>query len=151
MTRGVVNRSLSLCRLDDPRTAHDSRCVGFAFSRRSFNTAAWVHKAIVDVGVFSNVDWESEQMLPTRFKRDFRVFHETDAMPRGVELLRRNLDDDIKDRIVEILLEMHHDPQAEFVLKAYYETRKFDLLTKADNDALERMRVALPLFDKSVN
>ena len=147
----LVNRAIPLCRLDDPRSEHAGDCIGFAFSKRSFNTAAWVHKAIVDVGVFSNVDWESEQMLPPGFKRDFRVFHETDPIPRGVELLRKGLDADIRERLVEVLLDMHADPAALEALAAYYGTRKFDRLTEADSEALERLRVALPLFDRSVN
>lgn len=146
----VIDQSLTLCHLSHPRQTANDDCVGYAFAGNAFNTAAWVHKKIVDVGVFSTTDWESADAMPAAFKKDFRILHESNSIPRGLELLRANLDDKIKDRLQQILLEMHQDPKARPALQAYFETRKFDALTSDDVNALSRLRESLPAFERSI-
>lgn len=144
----VVSHGLTLSALPSPRARAKQGTVGYSFSYDEFNTAAWVHKGIVDIGVLSNTAWAVPEIVPEAFKNDFRILHETGSLPRGIELVRRNLDADLKVRLREVLLTMHTDPAAAQVLEDFYRTRKFDALTEEDEATLADLREKVASFEQ---
>jgi len=67
-----------------------------------------------------------QKILPKKFKKNFKIIHQTKPIPRAVELFRKDLDPKIKQRLKRILLNAHNDPEAKDALKAYDKTAKFD-------------------------
>ena len=147
----VLNQDLAVSTLTEPSERPAPGTVGYVFSRNEFNTAIWVHKKIVDAGVLSTSDWEDPERLPPQLKDDFRIIHQTGAIPRAVEVVRRDLSAPIRDRLREVLFQMHTDPNAEKVLRDYGGTVKFDALTAGDNAALARIDGLLEKYDDMVN
>ncbi len=137
---------LTLASLATPRDPPVPGKVGFVFSGGDLNTATWIHKGIIDAGVISDVDWEAADKMPTGFRRDLKIIHKTDLVPRALEIVRSDLERRVKTRLRDVLLAMHEDPQATDALSAYQNTRRFERL---DNDtvvALERIRRAVGEF-----
>lgn len=147
----LLNANQQLCRLAHPLGSANPDCVGFVFSKRAFNTTAWVHKGITQIGVFSSDDWGSQAQVPDVLKADLRILHETPAFPRGIELFRRDMDADLRQRLLTALLEMHLDPAAESALSHYYNTRKFEIIGEQDQITLDELRASSALFERSMS
>ena len=60
---------------------------------------------------------------------NYRYFT-TKRFPRALELVRKDLDSRIKQRIKAVLLNANKDPASKSVLKRYDNTAKFDELDK---------------------
>lgn len=126
--------------LDTPRQRAPVGAIGYAFSGKDINTTTWVHKRIVDAGVISNVEWESTDSLPDFFRKDFIIFHQTEPMPRALELVRSDMDDNLKIALKRALLAMDQDASAASALQAYEGTLRFDDLDQKDSETLTRLR-----------
>ena len=136
----LMRQGFRTAALDTPRHAVPAGNVGFAFAGSNLNTTTWVHKRIVDAGVLSNVDWESVDSMPEAFRNDFVIFHQTDPLPRALELVRANLDDDLKTALKDVLLAMDEDPSAAAALQAYQGTLRFDDLDEQDWTVMNELR-----------
>lgn len=126
--------------LETPRQGVPAQAVGYAFSGSDLNTTTWVHKRIVAAGVLSNVDWESVDSMPESFRKDFVIFHQTAPLPRALELVRGDLDDDLKTALKTTLLEMGDNPAAAGALQAYHGTLRFDELAAEDWAVMTELR-----------
>lgn len=126
--------------LDTPRQRAPAGTIGYAFSGNDINATTWVHKRIVDAGVISNVDWESASSLPESFRKDFVIFHQTEPMPRALELVRGDLEQSIRTRLKRALLLMDQDPAAAGALQAYEGALRFDELDDKDRETINRLR-----------
>ncbi|MDJ0810900.1 MAG: phosphate/phosphite/phosphonate ABC transporter substrate-binding protein [Desulfobacterales bacterium] len=132
----LIQHGLPLVRLTTPREKPPADMVGYIFASSEVNAPAWVFRGHVDAGAFSNLDWNDDgRMLPS-LKKDMRIFFRTKAIDRGLELVRRDLDPAVKNRLKQILLNAHNDPSARAALKAYKMTTRFD---EPDADMARRM------------
>lgn len=136
----LMHQGFRTAALDTPRHEVPPDNIGFAFAGSNLNTTTWVHKRIVDAGVLSNVDWESVDSMPESFRKDFVIFHQTDPLPRALELVRANLDDGLKTELKRVLLAMDEDPAAAAALQAYQGTLRFDDLDKQDWSVMSELR-----------
>lgn len=127
--------------LSGPREKPPAGKTGYAFTGGDeLNVTAWVHKGLAEVGAFSNLDWESNKDVPYAFRKDLKIIYRTNSFPRAVELVRKGLDPRIKKRLKEILLNAHHDPQAEEALEKYRKTARFDEFKGKTKEKLEEAR-----------
>ncbi len=126
----AMGNSLSQQAVGQTRLSSDS--ITYTFSQSEYNTAVWVDKGIVDVGVISDSRWNDSETVPDGFRRSLRVLHETQEVVRALELVRGNLDADIKERLDTILQSIHADTAAKSVRSAYFDTQRFDKPTEQD-------------------
>lgn len=136
----MLQHELPLYFLDRANEHPPESCVGYLFSGAEINTSTWVHKGIVDVGAYNNQDWNKDDHLPVKFREDFKIIHETPSIPRAIELVNWQLDGAIKERLKQILLHLHEDPNAQKVLMAYQKTSRFDELTPEILQSVEEAR-----------
>lgn len=149
-TSGYFVPAASLLRLGlpleillSPMDRPSERALGYVFARTELNIATWVQKRVVDAGAFSNLDWESLGRLHSRIRDDLKVIHETDPMPRAVELVRGDLSQPVAARLREVLLAAAGDPEARPALDAFFGTQRFVPVDLEAARALDRMRVAV--------
>ncbi len=121
----LLARGLSLEILLSPTDRPVAGSVGYLFARSELNMTSWLHKRLVDVGVMSNLDWDSERRTPPAFKRDFVVFHESPPFPRALELVRGDLDPRVAARLRAVLLDARNDPAARAALQQFFRTTAF--------------------------
>ena len=95
-----------------------------------------VHKGLVQAAAFSNLDWESDGDLPKAMRDDFKIIAETKRFPRAVEIVRKDLNPAIKQRIKTLLLDAHKDPSAAAALKEYQKVSQFSTLDDKDHEGL---------------
>ncbi|MEA3358329.1 MAG: phosphate/phosphite/phosphonate ABC transporter substrate-binding protein [Thermodesulfobacteriota bacterium] len=135
-------------KLASPREKPPAEGIGYVFAGRDINITTWVHKGLVDAGVYSDIDWENSDDCPPAFKKNLRIIYKSGPFPRAMEIIRKAVDPVIKKRIKEILLNAHKDPKAKKALNAYRETKRFDELTEKAKEQLDAARQMLEYFQK---
>ena len=113
--------------------------VGYLFARTELNITTWVHKRLVDAGVFSNLDWANPQRMPPSFARDFRIVGVSQDVPRALMLTRKGMDPRVEARLREVLMEASTDPDAGEVLRRFIGTSRFVPITDEDRRALDKL------------
>lgn len=136
----LLDRGMPMEILGSPSDPPVPDSVGYVFARTERNIATWVHKRVVDVGVVSDLDWSNPQHVPEFFKSDFVILRESGDVPRGVEVVRNDLDPAVRKRLREVLLAMADDPAAGAVLDRYHQTLRFFDLDERDRRDLDRLR-----------
>ena len=117
--------------------------VGYLFARTELNITTWVHKRLVDAGVFSNLDWANPQRMPPSFAQDFRIIAATDDVPRALMLMRNGMDPKVEARLREVLMEASTDPDAGEVLRRFIGTSRFVPVSSEDRSALDKLGVGV--------
>ncbi len=117
--------------------------VGYVFARSEANIATYVHKGLVDAGAVSSVDWSDPQRVPVSFRRDFRVLFRTEPYPRAVEVVRADLDQNVRDRLQQVLLEAASDPQAHDALEKFFGTSGFHRVDAQMQHRLDELKQGL--------
>jgi phosphonate transport system substrate-binding protein len=106
---------------------------------------------LADAGAFSNLDWDKEDHLPSRYRDQFSVFHILPPVIRAVELVRPDLDPVIKSRLETILLQAENDPKAQPVLHAYQETKKFGKLSDQQKQLIYDLYSIVEYVDDAIS
>lgn len=122
----LIRNKLELYKLDSARDKFQADKVGYIFTNEEINTSTMVYKGLVDAGAFNNRDWETEDHNPELYRKDMKVIYKTNRFPRALEVVRKDLDPNIKQRLKELLLKAHEDPDAKSALRSYQKTKKFD-------------------------
>lgn len=122
----ILQEGLTLAPLASPDGPIEKTSVRYIFSRDQLVTSAWVHAGKVDAGALSNLDWKSEDAMPSAFKAKFRIIYASGKFPYALELVRRALDPAIKSGIKQALLKAHKSWSGRAALRAYSRTARFD-------------------------
>jgi phosphonate transport system substrate-binding protein len=127
-----------LVELSSPREKPPADKIGYAFAGDELSIATWVHRGLTDAGAFHNQDWASPEHNPDSMKKDLKIIYQSKALPRIIEVVRKDLDPKVKNRLKEILLRAHEDPEAQEALRHYGpRTAKFDEFRGEARDGLE--------------
>ena len=133
-----------LVELTSPREKPPDGKIGYVFAGKELSITTWVHRELADAGAYHNQNWSKPTDNPEGMKKDLKIIYQSKPMPRMIELLRKDLDPQIKARIKQILMHAHEDPAAMEALKAYGpETAKFDEFKgKTKEELTEAMSLA---------
>lgn len=147
----MIDAGLELVELQSPREKPPKGTVGYVFGKEEINMSTWVHKGVVDAGAYANLDWEKEDHTPTSFKKNMYIFHQSEEFPRALELVRKDLRPEVKQRLKSALLAANNDPEAKSVLKAYQKTSRFDEIGDDVNYGIKRARSILKIINQELN
>ena len=136
----LLDEGLQLEILLSPMDRPTPDLVGYVFARSELNIAAWVHKRLVDAGVFSSLDWADTRRLPPAFRQDLKIIHETPDYPRALEMVRGDLDPKVEARLREVLLEAADDPAAREAMNLFFRTTRFLPVDAESQQGLDRLR-----------
>ena len=139
--RATMEREgLELTPMDQPGNPVPADEVGYVFAEGEINIVAWVHRGLADAGVVSNLDWENEEETPSFLKDDLTVIYETRPIIRSLLLMRNDLDPALKDRISQILLEMHQTESGQRALRRYFSVSRYDPIDEVSAGSLGIVR-----------
>lgn len=136
----LKRNGLETIELSSPRIRAPADKVGYVFAGGEFSLAVWVHRGVAAAGAFSNLDWAELTEGSQRLKEDLRIVHAGAPMIHTVLLVRNGLREDVKSAIKGILLEIHRDPKAKDVLKAYGKVTQYDEITGDVMSSLDEAR-----------
>jgi phosphonate transport system substrate-binding protein len=135
----LLEQGMTLELLLSPMDKPAPDTVSYLFARTELNITTWVHKRLVDAGVFSNLDWSNPQRMPPSFMQDFRIVGRSDDVPRALMLARHGMDPKVEARLREVLMEASTDPDAGEVLRRFIDTSRFVPINDEDRRALDRL------------
>jgi phosphonate transport system substrate-binding protein len=135
----LLRRGLGMEILLSPADPVVPGAVGYLFARSELNISAWVHQGLVDVGVMSNLDWDSPRRMPAAMRADFVIIGQTADYPRAVELVRGDLAPRVQARLREVLLEAAADPDAHEALVRFFNTTRFVGIDRATQRTLKQL------------
>jgi phosphonate transport system substrate-binding protein len=107
----------------------DSKTINFVFTRDDENTALWVVEGRVEIGTFSNIDFEQE---PSSLRDQLKIVASTFSVPRSMVSHRADLDSELVAQITQILLDMDKDTIGKQVLANYEDTAKYSKIEDRD-------------------
>ena len=108
--------------------------VKYSFSRTENNAAAWVLYKKVDVAVTDDLTYDSFD------KNLFKVIYKSKLIPRHLVSFSKRVNAVLKEKIINILYDMHNDQDGIAVLKLFSKTKKFSPLTKNDWKILNELK-----------
>ena len=136
----LLDQGLQLEILLSPLDRPTPDSVGYVFARSELNIAAWVHKRLVDAGVFSSLDWGDTRRMPPAFRQDLKIIYETPEYPRALEMVRSDLNPKVEARLRQVLLEAANDPAAHEAMTLFFRTTRFLPVDAASQRGLDRLR-----------
>ena len=110
--------------------------VGYTFSQADQNTIQWVDSGKLAAAATDNVTYSK---LPDDVKSQLVIVAETEALPRQVGVVRPGIPDDLKNALVQVLINAGQDPDAAAALKSFQGTTKFDEFPQGIDQALTRI------------
>jgi phosphonate transport system substrate-binding protein len=116
--------------------------IGIVFSYDDENTFQWVVSGLVSAGATDNVSYES---FSADLDTGLSIFAETRPVPRQVVLMRSDIDPALAAAIIDLLVNISDDPQAQAVLQAFDGTTRFDEFPEGLAAAQEQMRSMMEL------
>ncbi|MDD3447681.1 MAG: phosphate/phosphite/phosphonate ABC transporter substrate-binding protein [Gammaproteobacteria bacterium] len=131
------DEGLEAAPLAGPRVVPPPDKVGYALAGGEINLVAWVYKGLVDAAAYNDLDWNNPDHTPEALRRELRVFHVSEPLPRAIELVRSSLDPRVRARLTELLLAAAEDPAARSVLWSYQRTGRFE---RIDGEMREAIR-----------
>lgn len=146
----LLEKGMRLVQLNSTREQVPASAVGYLFSGREITSSTWVYKGIVDAGALNNLDWNKADHMRRSHRKSFTIFHQNRPVLRALELVRKDLDPAIRQRLQEVLLSAHKDPGAQAVLDAYQKTTRFEELDREDLAALDEVKKRLKLVDREL-
>ena len=146
----LIKEGLELVQLTSPMEQAPEGKVGYVFSNQEINTSSWVYRKMADAGTFNNLDWEKDDHIRASFREEMRIFHTLPPLPRAIEVVRKDLDPVIKNRLKELLLKAHEDPKAKRPLWAYQQTDKFEEIDQSDQKNIDEISILLRLVQSEI-
>lgn len=135
----LLERGLSLAGLLSPLDRPEPGQVGYAFTGDEANSVAWVHKRLVDVAAISNQNVGDLVEPVPRYRADLHIIGRSPDYPRALELVRGDLPEPIRQRLLQLLLESGDDPAARAALASFFRTDRFTPFTPETARQLERL------------
>jgi phosphonate transport system substrate-binding protein len=111
--------------------------VGYLFARSEANISIWVDKGLIDAGAISNLGWANPATVPESIRGKLAVIHESEPLPRALELVRGDLSPVVAMRLKQLLLAASIDPEAAPALRRFFNTTAF---AEIDHDVTQKLR-----------
>lgn len=147
----LLEQGHEMVQLASPRDPVPADKIGFIFAKAEINISAWVSKGLVDAGAFSNLDWMDTESNPKTFRDNLTIIDRTADVPRALELVRKDLDPDISNRLQLALLNAHLDPAAREAMLAYRRATRFVAIETESYDSMERLNRLRVLLGSKLN
>jgi phosphonate transport system substrate-binding protein len=110
--------------------------VGYVFAYSQEKLVDLVLARQAAAGAFSNDDYGA---LEEKKKSDITILAETERLPRHLLSVRTDMPPALAERLEEILLTMHEDPEGRLILARTGETTKFDVLPGGETVMRQRL------------
>jgi phosphonate transport system substrate-binding protein len=146
----LLQRDLPMEILLSPMDRPTAGSVGYLFARSELNISTWVDKRLVDAGAMSNLDWDNPKRMPPAYRLDMKIFHQSGEYPRAVEMVRGDLDAQVRERLHQVLAEAASDPDAREPLLRFFKTTRFLPIDADGRRALEALGEGIARVGKEI-
>ncbi|WP_394244268.1 phosphate/phosphite/phosphonate ABC transporter substrate-binding protein [Vibrio astriarenae] len=111
-----------------------------AYTTSEQNLAIWSSRQLVDVAAIANKDWASEKKFPLHIRQELKVIHEFDPIPRAITVFRSDMPKELKNLVLDILVDAHEDSRSFEAMRSYQKTSRFSRLTNQELATIELLK-----------
>lgn len=111
--------------------------VHYRFSNSEQISSAWLYSEIVDAICISDSDWAKTEHVPDFQKETYRVIYASPELPRAIEVVRKNISAEHKQKLKQTLLDPTFPFNEQELLDDYHETSGFAEIDAETLKALE--------------
>jgi len=130
------------------KSIYSDNAVWYIFSHSEHKILRDLMDDTVEAAALSNLEYE--QLLPKAMLQ-LRIIHSSDSCPQGLELFRKDLDENVRNKIVNILIEMNKQKSSMEILKKYFKTNSFKQLVEDKSIAQVRENIKLSIIPTRLN
>ena len=109
--------------------ADNEAIMHYLFAGSELNQAYWVQRGKTKAAAFNDGDW---LRIPEHIRRDLRIIHQSKPIVRWLVSFHSDLAPKIKQMVVQVLLEMHEDPEGVIALQDAENITRFENLNADD-------------------
>ncbi|MCI0710035.1 MAG: phosphate/phosphite/phosphonate ABC transporter substrate-binding protein [Chloroflexi bacterium] len=132
----LVEQGHSLTLYEDIEAEVAGDEIGYIFSGDDDNSILWVLENRVAAGAVGSTDYFD---LDEDVLSQLVILGETEFVPRQVVIIRDDLPDELKQGIVNVMLQVGNDTSAAEILDTFEDTEKFDEFPEGIEAAIARM------------
>lgn len=136
----MLRDGLALAILPSPLESVVEPFTGYVFSNSETNSVAWVHQQLVDAAAISDQDYRRLVAPVSEHATRLRIIARSQEIPRGLELVHSGLRPELRQRLMQILLEAEHSEQGRQVMQWYFGTTRFAPVTRELDRQLDELR-----------
>ena len=114
--------------------------VRYRFTFEEINSLTSLARGEGDAAVFSNTDWENDEVTPIVFKSRMRTIYETTPLMRSALLVSQTMSGPTRDALTSVLTAMADNEEAQMVLSTYYGVSRYDVIDERSAQAIDRAR-----------
>ena len=111
--------------------------IGYVFAGDEENVLAWVLDGKTAGGTLASDDYEN---LDDASRSQLLVLAETAAVPRHIAMASPAMDEELRERITELLLGLHTSPEGQAILETFERTVQFDALPHGADGAMAALQ-----------
>ncbi len=115
----IESEGLTLVEMPSLDSAVPEDKIDYVFAGEELNISTWVFFGKVDAGALSSLDWDDQEDNPAPYRKEFQIIYETMSVPRVLVLVREGMDERLRKRVTEELLNMDKDEEGKEALKPY--------------------------------
>lgn len=116
------------------------KAVRYVFAGSELNQAYWVHQGRAEAGAFNDGDWER---VPPQVRDELRIVATSRPLLRWLFSVRRDLASETRAALLEELTHAHETPSGREALRTAENIARFEPLTAADREDIDRWRGVL--------
>ena len=110
--------------------------ISFQFSYSNKNALEWLLNGKTDAIVVSDLDWQDIASDYSE-EHNLKVIFNSELIPRGMEIVRANLPEPVKETLIDSLHSMHLDSDAGETMSEYHQTTRLTRPTPSDTQLME--------------
>ncbi len=137
----LISLGYKLVEMSGPTIAVPNDQIGYVFSGGEENLLPWVLSGKTTAS-FMAIALFNEQ--PQTDKDQLTVLYQTISVPRHIMLVNPTMDKTLRDKIVQLMMEMDQNPEGKQVLTTFEKTAKFDNFPK---DPVDTIKDLIDLFE----
>lgn len=126
----------------------DSNEVKYRFSGSNENTIIWVLFNKVDIGATSNTEYD---LIPKYMKSNLKIIGRSISIPRFLLLWRKDLDNNIKIKLKNVLINMGKNKDGRDILNNVLKKAKFQEIDEQTLNELNKIKTLVPHIEKEIN
>ena len=112
--------------------------IGYVFAQSEENVSAWLLNGDVAASALNVLDFE--ELVEEEGQTDLVVIGQGKPVPRHVALASPKMDEELQQRVTELLLAAHETEEGQAVLEAFEETSQFDEFPGGAEATMEELK-----------
>jgi phosphonate transport system substrate-binding protein len=141
----MLNRGLNIIPYQAGLVGKDTSSIYYIFSNSDENTFYWVLRGVVKAGA---MDEPSYNKFSKKYPDSLHIIYKSSPIPRHVVCFNNKLSPRLFNKLLTLMTEMDKSDEGKAILKSFYNTKKFDYLSREELQLMESYKEIIKNYFK---